>query len=480
MAGGSGTRLWPYSRNDYPKPFLPLFGDKSLFVQTVERLTKEDLFHKVTIIAHKKHHDLIMSQFFHMDKKPYRVLLEPLGRDTSAAICCAALSVANDDPEALILITPSDQWIKDVSIFQKAVTTIADLALKHQKIINLGILPDSPRTVFGHMVFGQEIEEKTDVFKINHFVEKPPLERAKELFEQKQSYWNTGVFVCPAKLILSEIKRFNPDLYAQCEEALQVSYQQGSNVFLKESSFEVMEKIAIDYAVMEKTDHLFTHRLKSDWNDLGTWDSYSNVLREEDSKESVGDVCIVNASNSFGFSRGPKVTVIGLDDVIVAAANDGVLVMKRGCDSDLKKFVEGQMKTDPKVVNDSNQQERPWGRYDVLKEGQGFKVKELVVYPGQRISLQKHDFRHEMWSVAQGKALVTKDDKEFTLEKGDSIDIPLGCKHRVKNIGSSNLVIIEMQQGERVLEEDIVRFDDDYGRLTQQSSEKLSKNFSKK
>lgn len=472
LAGGSGTRLWPLSRELYPKQFLPLVDRYSLLQNTVLRLRGAGGISPPIVICNENHRFLVAEQLRAVGIKPSSIILEPVGRNTAPAIAAAAISALRPDEDNILLVLPSDHHMDHSDSFSAAVSAGSELA-EHDYLVTFGIVPAYPETGYGYIEKGEPVAmagqgELNQVLRIRRFVEKPPASLAREYFDSGDYLWNSGMFMFRASRILEELRSFVPEVVAACERA----YHNGSGDMdfyrLEAGAFGESPGISIDYAAMEKTERGVVIPLSTHWNDLGSWAALWEV-QEKDAKGNVnmGDVMLHDVTNSYIHGSSRLVAAIGLDNLVVVETSDAVLIADWNRVQDVKVLVE-QLKERGREEAVSHQKVyRPWGSYEVISMGNRFQVKRITIKPGTKLSLQRHHHRAEHWVVVRGTALVTEGDKEYILKEDESTYIPLGVTHRLENPGKIPLEIIEVQTGSYLGEDDILRFDDVFGRHEQ-------------
>ncbi len=464
ITGGSGTRLWPLSRKLFPKQFVNLFGSGSLFQKTCERV-RADKFDKPVIMASSDHRFLVAEQMQQIDIEPERIILEPVSRNTAPAILVASLLAAKKDKNSLLLVMPADHVIDDPEKFRNNVTDGVELA-KKGNIITFGVTPDSPNTGYGY-IETSSFDDK--FFKVKKFVEKPNHKKAKEFLKSGDYYWNAGIFLFSASSMIDAFKKYHPRILDHCKKSLDDAQEDLDFLRLEENSFADCENISIDYAIMEKASNIFCKPLSSNWSDLGSWAALAEQLDSDvDGNSAYGnDVMFHESSGCLGYSAdGVDLTLVGLKDIIVVATKDSILAVAKNKVQDVKNVVEKRKKANCPTIESHRRVHRPWGWYEGIEAGNRFQVKCLMVKPGGRLSLQNHHHRSEHWVTVSGTARVTVDDKVMLLTENESVYIPLGATHRLENPGKIPVLLIEVQTGSYLGEDDIVRTEDVYGRIS--------------
>jgi mannose-1-phosphate guanylyltransferase/mannose-6-phosphate isomerase len=463
LSGGSGSRLWPLSRSLFPKQLLALTGERSLIQQTASRAAGEG-FGAPLIVCNVEHRFLIAEQMREAAIRPAAIVLEPEGRNTAPAAAVAALLVAKQDPGGLMLLMPADHVIRDAAAFGQAVGRAA-AAAQQGHLVTFGITPDAPETGYGYIRKGGALASLSGCFSVARFVEKPDAATAADYLASGDYSWNSGMFLFQAATFLAELERLEPDLLAQCRAAVAAGKQDQDFFRLDSGAFAKARSISIDYAVMERTDKAALVPVQMGWSDIGSWDSLWGAT-EGDAAGNViqGDVLHHGARNSYLRSEGPLVAAVGVEDLVVVATPDAVLVSHRSASQDVKQIVE-QLKAQGRDLHNSHRKVlRPWGSYEGIDAGDNFQVKHIIVTPGAKLSLQMHHKRAEHWIVVEGEAQVTCGERVFPMKANESTYIPLGAKHRLENTGQKPLHLIEVQSGSYLGEDDIVRFEDTYGR----------------
>ncbi len=464
LSGGAGVRLWPISRESYPKQLCPLVTSRSMFQETVKRLIEIGL-PKPLVVCNREHRFIIAEHLHQIGASARAILLEPIGRNTAAAVALAALVIADEDPDALLLVLPSDHVIRGHEAFRSAIDKAASAAASG-RLVAFGVKPTKPATGYGYIKFGAALPGEGGVYAIDTFVEKPRLEIAERYVASGQYLWNSGMFLFPARLILQELERFEPSVLAICRSALQRATDDLGACRLGAETWATAPSVSIDCAVMERTSAGGVVLAEFDWADVGSWAGLWDTCEKDDSGNAlIGDVVARDTRNSYIRSEQPLVSVLGVEDVVVVATEDAVLIAHKAKVEDVKSLVESLKKSGRSEASAHPLVYRPWGSFQSLNRGEGFQVKRLTVNPGAKISLQKHRHRAEHWVVVSGNALVTRDHEQRLLKENESIDIPLGAMHRLENPGDIPLIVIEVQTGSYLGEDDIVRIEDTYGRV---------------
>jgi mannose-1-phosphate guanylyltransferase / mannose-6-phosphate isomerase len=460
LSGGSGTRLWPLSREGYPKQFLPLVGDETMLQATWRRVA--DIAGAAPIVvANEDHRFLVAEQLRQVGAPKPDILLEPMGRNTAPAIALAALQAMHAGEDPLLLVLPSDHVVADADAFRDAVREAA-AAAEAGALVTFGILPSAPETGFGYIE--AEHAGSDGVRKVRRFVEKPDGATAQRYLDSGGYYWNSGMFLFRASVLLAELERFRPEIVAACRDAFAAAKRDGDFIRVDREAFARCPSDSIDYAVMENTDAAMVLPVDIGWNDIGSWSALWDVAaRDEAGNAHHGDVIAVDSRNSYAYAR-RLVALVGVDDLVVVETDDAVLVARKDRVQQVKDVVS-QLKAAQRTQAALHREvHRPWGSYDSIDVGDGFQVKRIKVKPGAALSLQSHDKRAEHWIVVRGTARVTRNNDVFELFANQSTYIPIGAKHRLENPGSEMLELIEVQSGAYLGEDDIVRYEDVYGR----------------
>ena len=464
LSGGSGARLWPLSREAYPKQLLSLLGDKTLLQQAAMRVANSPLFERPIVIANADHRFIVAEQLRGLGGNAPTTVLEPVGRNTAPAVAVAGLIAAETDPDAILLVMPVDHVIQDVAGFQRTIE-IGMAAVVRGKFALFGVRPTSAATEYGYIRVGQPLSDAPNIREVMAFVEKPNRASAEHYLALGDHFWNSGMFLLPAGAFLDELQRFAPDVLDAARSARSGATSDLDFLRLADAPFRAGPSISIDYAVMEKTDRAVIVPAQFDWTDVGSWSTLWNLSEKDDGENvSVGDVLFEDASGCYLRGDGVLVAALGIKDLVVTATPDVVLVASKHRDQDVKKLVDRLKANGHRAATQTSCVHRPWGFYQSLHAGERFQVKRITVNPGGKLSLQKHFHRAEHWVVVNGTALVTRDEEQILLRENESIFVPLGCVHRLENPGKLPLNLIEVQSGAYLDEDDIVRIDDVYQR----------------
>lgn len=462
LSGGAGKRLWPLSRESHPKQFLPLFDGRSLFELTLERVHAPN-FAAPIVICNSEHRFMAREQLGDMAAT---ILIEPCSRNTAPAVTLAALAAQPDD---VLLILPSDHLFTDVPAFRALVHTALPLA-QAGHLVTFGVQPVFPATGYGYIQRGSSVNVAQAGFHVTRFVEKPNAETAEHYLLSGHYLWNCGVFLFRADTLLSQMQQHAPAVLEACATAYAARNTDLDFIRIEREAFAQAPDISIDYAVMEHTDKAVVIPCNTAWSDVGSWHSLAGSMEKDgDGNVTRGDVLLQNVKNSTVFAEEKLVVVSGVDDLIVVETDDAILVAPQAESENIKKIVETLSVQQRSHVHAHRKVYRPWGFYDAIGEGDRHKVKRISVKPGASLSLQMHHHRAEHWIVVRGTARVQRGDEEFLLTENQSTYIPLGVTHRLENPGAIPLEIIEVQSGAYLGEDDIVRFDDHYGRNAQHS-----------
>ncbi|HSR65978.1 MAG TPA: mannose-1-phosphate guanylyltransferase/mannose-6-phosphate isomerase, partial [Xanthomonadaceae bacterium] len=446
LSGGSGTRLWPLSREAYPKQFLPLAGEDTMLQATWQRVAPMADAAPI-VVANEEHRFLVAEQLRQAGAPTPAILLEPVGRNTAPAIAAAALQATADGDDPLLLVLPSDHVVRDADAFRAAVGQAA-AAAERGALVTFGIHPTGPETGFGYIQSGAGHSAGEGVRKVLRFVEKPDAATAQAYLAEGGYSWNSGMFLFRASRYLGELARFRPDILAAVRDAFARARRDGDFVRLDRDAFAASPADSIDYAVMEKTDAAMVLPVDIGWNDVGSWSALWDVAeRDSEGNAYLGDVIAVDTRNSYAYAR-RLVALVGVDDLVVVETDDAVLVARKDRVQEVKQVVARLKASQRSQAALHREVHRPWGSYDSVDVGDGFQVKRIKVKPGAALSLQSHDRRAEHWIVVRGTARVTRNNDMFELHANQSTYIPIGARHRLENPGTGMLELIEVQSGD--------------------------------
>jgi len=460
LSGGSGTRLWPLSREAYPKQFLPLAGEDTMLQATWRRIAELAALPPI-VVAGEDHRFLVAEQLRQAGTPSPAIVLEPVGRNTAPAIAAAALQATADGGDPLLLVLPSDHVVRDAAAYRAAVQA-AMPAASAGALVTFGIVPSAPETGFGYIQAGADAGG--GLHEVLRFVEKPDADTARDYLAAGGYYWNSGMFLFRASKYLAELARFRPEILEATRAAWRDARRDGDFIRLDRDAFAATPADSIDYAVMEKTDAALVLPVDIGWNDVGSWSALWDVAeRDEHGNARVGDVIAVDSRNSYAHAR-RLVALVGVDDLVVVETDDAVLVARKDRVQQVKDVVALLKAGQRSQAALHREVHRPWGSYDSVDVGERFQVKRIKVKPGAALSLQSHTRRAEHWIVVSGTARVTRDHDVFELHANQSTYIPIGARHRLENPGSDVLELIEVQSGDYLGEDDIVRYEDVYGR----------------
>jgi mannose-1-phosphate guanylyltransferase/mannose-6-phosphate isomerase len=465
LSGGSGTRLWPVSRESFPKQLWPLISDHTLLQETALR-ARGDRFAAPVVVCNQEHRFLIAEQLRAAGIPSPRIVLEPVGRNSAPAIAAAAVLVAETDPDAVLWLLTADHVIADTAVLHHSLATAA-VAARTGRIVTFGMRPTAPETGYGYIAVGAALDDAPGAYAVAQFVEKPDAANAARLATDGKHLWNSGMFVFSTRTVLEELETHAPDVLHAVRRAVAERTTDLDFIRLGVEAFTACPSISLDYAVAERTSRAAVVPADIGWSDVGSW----NALWELGSKDpqgnvAVGDVLLEAARNCYVRSDGMVAAVVGLEDAVVVVTEDAVLAMHRDHAQDVKKVVDRLKAAGRHEAVAHNRVYRPWGFFETLILGDRFQVKRIVVTPGRKLSLQKHFHRAEHWVVVNGSALVTRDDETFLVRENESVYLPLGCVHRLENPGKIPLALIEVQSGGYLGEDDIVRIDDVYNRAS--------------
>jgi mannose-1-phosphate guanylyltransferase/mannose-6-phosphate isomerase len=463
LSGGSGTRLWPLSRAHYPKQLQPLHSKLSLLQETVSRLT-DDNFTQPFVICNQEHRFIVAEHLKEIGIKPEAIVLEPIGRNTAPAAAVASIIIKKKDPDAIILLMPSDHVITNTEAFKAAIKTALPAAIDGS-FVTFGIKPTKAETGYGYIKKSGTVSDQKGCFKVDIFVEKPNLVDAKAFIAEGGYYWNGGIFLFSASNFIAELEKLSPKIIETCNLAVSKAKSDLDFHRLDKASFSACPSISIDYAVMEKSENVVVVPVDMGWNDVGSWDALWQLLDKDTNGNVIsGDVILRNTKNSLVRSENTLVTAVGMENTIIVATDDAILVSNRSTTQDVNLIVDDIKSANRSEHLSHSKAYRPWGWFQTLETRDQFQLKVINLNPNSKISLQRHQHRAEHWVVVAGTATVTRGDKIIKLEKNESTYIPIGMIHRLENKTDETLEIIEVQSGSYLGEDDIERFDDEYGR----------------
>jgi mannose-1-phosphate guanylyltransferase/mannose-6-phosphate isomerase len=464
LSGGSGSRLWPLSREYFPKPLLPLVSDKTLLQETACRLDGLPDVGDAVYVCNEEHRFLLAEQIAQLGKTPATIILEPAGRNTAPALTLAALYLLKRDPDAMMVVMPADHVMTEPLQFVAAVEQGSEHA-EQGALVTFGIVPESPETGYGYIKRDTLVEGST-AYSVARFVEKPDRQTAERYVSEGDYYWNSGIFLMRADRWLDEISQYRPEILRNCREAMSTGIQDRDFFRVNKQKFHECPSDSIDYAVMEKTERAVVVPLSAGWSDIGAWSALWDICpHDHDGNVIQGDVLVEETHNSFLVAQHRCLATVGLDNVVVVETADAVLVASKDKAQNVKAIVSRLKGSGREECKVHRRVYRPWGSYEGIDAGSRFQVKRLSVKPGAQLSLQLHHHRAEHWVVVKGTARVTCGDQVFVLHENESTYIPIGEKHRLENPGNIPLEVIEIQSGSYLGEDDIVRFEDVYDRV---------------
>lgn len=463
LAGGNGSRLWPLSRTLMPKQFIRLTGEQTMLQQTLAR-TRGLRTKAPVVVCNNEHRFIVAEQAREAEFELESIMLEPFGRNTAPAIALVAMQQLAKNEDPLLLVLPSDHLIDDDERFVELIQQGAEVAADDQ-LVTFGIVPTGPETGFGYIDAGGALSADEKAFRVSRFVEKPDQKTAEEFIAAGNFYWNSGMFIFKASVYLEELKASRPDIYEACEQAANAMEKDADFDRVPADVFQACPDESIDYAVMEKTARAAVVPFDSGWNDLGSWSALWEIEgKDEAGNVCIGDVVVEGAKNSYIRGETRMVAAVGMQDVVIVETKDAVLVAHKDSVQDVKKIVQQIKDSDRNEHHAHVQIYRPWGDYESIDEGHRFQVKRITVKPGEKLSLQMHYHRAEHWVVVKGTAIVECNGEKKLLTENQSTFIPIGATHRLTNPGKMPLELVEVQSGAYVGEDDIVRFEDTYGR----------------
>ena len=460
LSGGSGTRLWPLSRKLHLKQFINLVNDTTLFQDTILRLP-EDVADPL-IICNEDHRFLAAEQLRQIHKNSNGIILEPIGKNTAPAIALAALKFVNNGEDPLLLVLSADHLIQDTDAFHQSIKIAEELAEK-DKLVTFGIVPDKAETGYGYIQ--ADINNTTDSYNIQSFTEKPNQEDAQKYLDSGNYLWNSGMFMFKASIYLQELEKFEPEILTSCKKSCQTEYKDKDFIRLNNDEFRQCPEQSIDYGVMEHTEGAMVVPLDANWSDIGSWDALWDAKnKDSNGNVSEGDVILNGVKNTYTYSSNRLVSAIGVSDLVIVDTQDALLIADKNHSQNIKNIVNQLKKENRSEAENHRKVLRPWGYYDSIDVDDGFQVKRILVNPGAKLSLQKHQHRAEHWVVVKGIATITRGDDVFVLKENQSTYIPKGEVHRLENTEEIDLEIIEIQTGDYLGEDDIIRLEDDYQR----------------
>ena len=468
LCGGSGTRLWPLSRSNVPKQFLPLIDEYSMFQNTLRRLSGLEISRPI-VLCNQEHRFMAAEQLRELDIAPLAIILEPEGRNTAPAIAVAAQQALKIDSNPLLLVLPADHHVEDIPGFEQVVVRGRQLA-EQGSLVTFGIVPQHPETGYGYIKKGPVIpvsqeEGLPEAFQIDRFVEKPDLETAREYFRSGQYCWNSGVFLFQAERYQQELRHYAPEIDTACQEAFDRAEADLDFLRLEPGAFGACPDLSVDYALMEKTEQGVMVAMDAGWSDLGSWDALWKIkTKDAAGNVALGDVLTHDVQGSFLQANSRLLAVVGVQEHIVVETADAVMVAPKHRVQDVKQLVSSLKRSKRTEATTHKKVYRPWGTYETMDLEERFQVKRITVKPGAKLSLQKHHHRAEHWVVVKGTAMITNGDTEILLSEDQSTYIPLGTDHRLENPGKIPLELVEVQTGSYLGEDDIVRMEDVYGR----------------
>jgi mannose-1-phosphate guanylyltransferase/mannose-6-phosphate isomerase len=463
LAGGSGSRLWPLSRQHYPKQLLKLFGDTTMLQQTILRLTGLPELGAPIVVCNVEHRFMVAEQLNEIGFAECAIILEPLARNTAPALALAALHAREIDPNSTLLVLSADHMILDVKEFQRAVTSAVTAANKNH-LVTFGVHPTHPETGYGY-IKTRPLDESTEALAVEQFVEKPNLKTAESYLAAGCYYWNSGMFVFKTDVFLDELQTHSSEVIAAADQARTLAVRDLDFIRVDKESFAAAPNISIDYALMEKSNNVVCVPLSAGWSDVGDWKSFWDVSQKDTAGNSfIGDSIDVGSTNTLVFSQDKLVATLGVDNLMVINTPDAVLVADKSKAQEVKAIISQIEKQKRNEHLQHREVYRPWGCYDAIDDGDRYQVNRIRVKPGASLSLQVHHHRAEHWIVVKGTALVQKNDEVMLLSENESTYIPVGTKHRLTNPGKIPLEIVEVQSGPYLQDDDVIRYEDSYGR----------------
>ena len=460
LAGGGGVRLWPLSREFYPKQFINLVNDTSLFQDTIMRLPDE--LYSPLVICNEEHRFIVAEQLRQINSSNKGIILEPIGKNTAPAIAIAAMNLLNEREDPILIVLSTDHLIDNNQKFLKTIRIARKIA-EQGKMVAIGVQPNKPEIGYGYIEVDNS--EKNEYYNIISFTEKPNLKAAKKYLNSGNHYWNSGIFIFKASVYLNELKKYEPEIFTICKKSCVNPPKDLDFIRLDNEEFYKCPNKSIDYAVMEKTNNGVVVPFDGSWSDIGSWEAlWNSKVKDSNNNVSEGDVVLKKVQNSYIHSSNRLIVVNDISDLIIIDTQDALLVSSKKSSQDIKNIVQNLKKDNRSELNNHRKVYRPWGYYDSIDTGKGFQVKRIFVNPGAKLSLQKHKKRSEHWVIVKGIALITCGKKVFQLNENQSTYIPKEEIHRLENKSDSPLEIIEIQTGDYLGEDDIIRLEDDYHR----------------
>jgi mannose-1-phosphate guanylyltransferase / mannose-6-phosphate isomerase len=464
LSGGTGSRLWPLSRELYPKQLLPLVNEQTMLQNTALRTNGIVDITEPVVVCNEEHRFMVAEQLCSIGVSSATIILEPCGRNTAPAVAVAALEAMTSGVDSLLLILPADHDVQQIEVFQQAVTAGIPLAAAG-KLVTFGIVPTAPESGYGYIKAGERLNSESNACRVEKFVEKPDRVTAEEYLAAGDYFWNSGMFLFSAKRYLEELQTFAPAILTACQAALAAARRDQDFIRLDKEGFSASPSDSIDYAVMEKTSDAVVIPLDAGWSDVGAWSALWEIgTKDEQGNVVRGDAVLHATRDCYVHAESRLVSTVGVDNLIVVETADAVLVAHKDSVQDVKAIVTALNKEGRRETVSHSRVSRPWGAYQSVDSSERFQVKRITVNPGAALSLQMHHHRAEHWIVVKGTARITKGNEEILLSENQSIYIPLGMTHRLENPGVIPLELIEVQSGSYLGEDDIVRFEDTYGR----------------
>ena len=468
LAGGSGTRLWPLSRSTMPKQFTELLGDKTLFTNTILRL-KGEVFSNPIIVTGELSRFIVQNQLEDSKTDSQGILIEPVARDTACAALAGIIHATKISNDPIILLCPADHWIKDTLYFRKIIKENI-IHIRDDNIITFGIKPQYPHTGYGWITTNnRKNANNKNIFEVLKFVEKPNFETAKKLFDDNANYWNSGIFMAKASFLIDSYKIFNRKIYELVNESYKNAINDLGFIRLERENWQKLKKISIDHAIIENLKNIYMVPFQGIWSDVGSLHSLmQHYQKDNNNNVTIGNSTLIESENTFLNSITNQVHLVGvgLNNIIAVATKDAILCIDKRKTEKVKDVVKKLIEDNVEQANKSPEDFRPWGKFEVLSRGKNFQVKKIQVLPNCKLSLQSHRYRSEHWVVVEGKARVTLGEKVVIISENESIYINAGVKHRLENSTKEIISIIEVQTGSYLGEDDIIRYDDDYKRLS--------------